>query len=143
MIFVAFVKPANAFVYIPSTSECLSISSNDGHKGQKGCHQTLDANLLSPLFLQFFAWKNLMRLNKEIKDTMETGTDVNKMNVLGLIKNASENTLISMQRNTISKNTFFFHLSKLHTFSHSLLLTNYHTCMQHIWNCFTLHLTLC
>lgn len=61
--------------------------------------------LLSPLFLQFLAWKNLTHLNKEIKDfvTSPENSDVKKENVLSAIKKFSSHSMISVQKNTISK----------------------------------------
>lgn len=61
--------------------------------------------LLSPLFLQFMAWKNLTRLNKEIKDfvTSPENSDVKKENVLSAVKKSSSHSMISVQKNTISK----------------------------------------
>ena len=98
--FFANLKPPNAFVYVPTMSECF------GQDSSEGSDRIIDLSALSPLFLQFLAWKNLTQINREIKDLMTSpqNSDVNKENVLGLLRKASSHTTISLQRNTISKN---------------------------------------
>lgn len=79
-------------------SECF------GQKDGENTNSVVDLGVLSPLFLQFLAWKNLTKLNKEIKDlvTSPSNSDVNKENVLGLLRKSSLHTTISLQKNTIS-----------------------------------------